>query len=57
MNRIIAAALLVAFAVSGCAALPDSIKGPFAGAGHSATDAAVDQHDDSPFPKQSPFGN
>ena len=59
MNRIIATALLLAFAVSGCASLPDSIKGPFAraGAGHTTTDASQDRADVSPYPQQSPFGN
>jgi starvation-inducible outer membrane lipoprotein len=57
MNRLIATALLLAFAVSGCASLPDSIKGPFARSSHTATDASYDQPEASPYPKQSPFGN
>ena len=61
MTRIIATVLLAAAAVSGCASLPDSIKGPFAraGAGHTTTttDAGHDQAEVSPYPQQSPFGN
>jgi starvation-inducible outer membrane lipoprotein len=57
MNRIIATALLLTFAVSGCASLPDSIKGPFAHSGSTATDADRDHAEVSPYPKQSPFGN
>ena len=59
MNRIIVTALLAAFAISGCASLPDSIKGPFAASGRTATDAGQDQAqaEVSPYPKQSPFGN
>ncbi len=59
MNRLIATALLLAFAVSGCASLPDSIKGPFAraSAGHTTTDATHDRAEASPYPQQSPFGN
>ncbi|HEX9432489.1 MAG TPA: hypothetical protein VF936_06840 [Burkholderiales bacterium] len=57
MNRIIATALLLTFAVSGCASLPDSIKGPFAHSGSTRTDASQDQAEVSPYPKQSPFGN
>ena len=59
MTRIIATALLVAFAASGCASLPDSIKGPFAraSAGNTTTDTGDDQADASPYPQESPFGN
>ena len=59
MNRIIVTALLAAFAISGCASLTDSIKGPFAraSAGNTTTDAGHDQSEVSPYPKQSPFGN
>lgn len=57
----IATALLAAFAISGCASLPDSIKGPFARLGQTVTDAGHDQAESrpavSPYPKQSPFGN
>jgi len=57
MNRIIATALLTALAISGCASLPDSIKGPFAASGRTATDASYDQAEVSPYPQQSKFGN
>jgi len=59
VNRIIVTALLAAFAISGCASLPDSIKGPFAraSAGNTTTDAGHDRAEASPYPQQSPFGN
>lgn len=51
MKRILTAAVLATFAVSGCASLPDSIKGPFARATHSVSDVDVHQPEGSPFPK------
>ncbi len=42
MKRIIAATVLAALAVSGCASLPDNIKGPFARLAHPVSD--VDGH-------------
>ncbi len=57
MSRLIAIVLLAALAISGCASLPDSIKGPFARASHTMTDTDADLPEASPYPKQSPFGN
>jgi len=51
MNRTIAAVLLAAFAISGCASLPDSIKGPFAHSGRTASDVDVHQPEANPFPQ------
>ena len=56
MNRTIAAVLLAAFAISGCASLPDSIKGPFAHSGRTASDVDVHQTETSPFPQETDEG-
>jgi starvation-inducible outer membrane lipoprotein len=52
MNRTIATVLLAAAAISGCASLPDSIKGPFArsSSGQTATDASANHSEVSPYP-------
>ena len=55
MKRTFTAILLAAAAISGCASLPDSVKGPFAHSGSTASDAAVQQPDVSPYPKQYNF--
>jgi len=56
MNRTIAAVLLAAFAISGCASLPDSIKGPFAHSGRTATDIDVNHTDVRPYPEATDQG-
>jgi starvation-inducible outer membrane lipoprotein len=56
MNRIIATVLLAAAAVSGCASLPDSIKGPFARSAHTASDVDVHQPEVNPFPQATDQG-
>jgi starvation-inducible outer membrane lipoprotein len=57
MNRILAAVLVATFAISGCASLPDSIKGPFAHTGRTASDVDVQQTEAArPYPKQYEFG-
>jgi starvation-inducible outer membrane lipoprotein len=56
VNRIIAAVLLAALAVSGCASLPDSIKGPFARVAHTASDADVQQPEARPYPQATDQG-
>ena len=48
MTRTIATVLLAAAAISGCASLPDSIKGPFAHSGRTASDAGVQQPEVQP---------
>jgi len=50
MTRTIATVLLAAAAIAGCASLPDSIKGPFARSGQTATDASPNQSEVSPYP-------
>jgi outer membrane murein-binding lipoprotein Lpp len=57
MKPIIAAAVLATLAVSGCASLPDSIKGPFASHKQSSvSDAGVQQPEVSPFPQETDEG-
>ena len=56
MTRIIATVLLAAAAVSGCASLPDSIKGPFAHSGRTATDVDVNHADVRPYPEATDQG-
>ena len=56
MTRIIATVLLAAAAVSGCASLPDSIKGPFAHSGRTATDVDVNHTDVRPYPEATDQG-
>jgi starvation-inducible outer membrane lipoprotein len=57
MKRIIATVLLAAAAVSGCASLPDSIKGPFAHSGRTASDADVSQVEAArPYPQATDEG-
>ena len=56
MNRTIAAVLLAAFAISGCASLPDSIKGPFAHSGRTATDVDVQRPEVRPYPQATDEG-
>ncbi len=57
MNRIIATVLLAAAAVSGCASLPDSIKGPFAHSGRTASDVDVHQTEAArPYPQETDQG-
>lgn len=48
MTRTIACIVLAAAAISGCSSLPDSIKGPFARAGQTATDAGPSHTEVSP---------
>jgi len=51
MNRIFtAAALLAVVAISGCASLPDSIRGPFARSGQTVTDVSQNPVEDAAFP-------
>ena len=56
MNRTIAAVLLAAFAISGCASLPDSIKGPFAHSGRTASDVDTHQSEVRPYPQATDEG-
>jgi len=57
MNRIIATVVLAAAAISGCASLPDSIKGPFAHSGSTTTDAGTNHAADvSPYPQETDEG-
>jgi starvation-inducible outer membrane lipoprotein len=56
MTRIIATVLLAAAAVSGCASLPDSIKGPFAHSGRTASDVDVNHTDVRPYPEATDQG-
>ena len=56
MNRTIAAVLLAAFAISGCASLPDSIKGPFAHSGSTASDVGTNHAEVSPYPQETDQG-
>ena len=56
MNRTIATVLLAAAAISGCASLPDSIKGPFARSSHTASDAGVQHPEVSPYPQATDQG-
>jgi hypothetical protein len=56
MNRTLAAVLLAVLAISGCASLPDSIKGPFASSGRTASDASANQAEVSPYPAQTDAG-
>jgi starvation-inducible outer membrane lipoprotein len=57
MNRtIIAAALIATLAIAGCASLPDSIKGPFARSGQTATDVSANHDETSPYPAETDEG-
>ncbi|HEY3073596.1 MAG TPA: hypothetical protein VGJ74_00335 [Burkholderiales bacterium] len=56
MKHAITAALLAALALAGCASLPDSVRGPFARAGHSVSDADVHAPAGSPFPQATDEG-
>lgn len=51
-----AAAVLAVLAISGCASLPDSIKGPFARSGQTATDVEQNHSEVSPFPAETDEG-
>ncbi len=51
MTRTLATILLASVALSGCASMPDSVRGPFAHSGRTASDASVQQPDVSPFPQ------
>ena len=57
MNRIFtAAAVLAVLAISACASLPDSIKGPFARSGQTVTDVDQNHSDVSPYPAETDEG-
>jgi outer membrane murein-binding lipoprotein Lpp len=57
MNRIFtAAAVLAVLAISGCASLPDSIKGPFARSNQTATDVTPNHVEDAAFPAETGEG-
>ncbi len=56
MKRNIAATVLAALAVSGCASLPDNIKGPFARLTHAVTDANLHQAEGGPYPQATDQG-
>ncbi len=56
LKRIIAATVLAALAVSGCASLPDNIKGPFARLAHTVTDENVHQAEGSAYPQATDQG-
>jgi starvation-inducible outer membrane lipoprotein len=56
MKRIIAATVLAALAVSGCASLPDNIKGPFARLAHPVTDAEAQHAEVGPYPQATDQG-
>jgi hypothetical protein len=55
MKQVVSAALLAAF-ISGCASVPDSIKGPFASFKQSVSDIDVQQPESSPFPQETDEG-
>ena len=56
MNRTIATVLLAAAAISGCASLPDSVKGPFARSNQTATDVDQNHNEVSPYPAETDEG-
>jgi starvation-inducible outer membrane lipoprotein len=56
MTRTLATLLLAAAAISGCSSLPDSIKGPFARSGQTATDAGPSHTEVSPYPAETDEG-
>ena len=57
MKRLIFVTLLATFAAAGCSSLPDSVRGPFAHAGTTATDAnAQEPASSSPFPQETDEG-
>jgi starvation-inducible outer membrane lipoprotein len=56
MTRTIACIVLAAAAISGCASLPDSIKGPFARADQTVTDAGNNHTEISPYPAETDEG-
>jgi len=56
MKHTLTAALLVTLALAGCASLPDSVRGTFAGAGHTQSDVDVQKPAGSPFPQATDQG-
>lgn len=55
MKQLISAGLLVAL-ISGCASLPDSVKGPFASLKNSVTDVGTHAAEGSPYPAETDEG-
>jgi hypothetical protein len=57
MKRTVLSVLVAMLAASACTSLPE-VKGPFArySKGATQTDAAVDQPENRPYPKQYEFG-
>ena len=57
MKHAIATILLATAAISGCASLPDSIRGPFAHSGRTASDADVNHVEPArPYPQATDEG-
>ena len=57
MKPLVFVTLLATLATAGCSSLPDRIRGPFAHAGTTATDADAQQPaSSSPFPEETDEG-
>ena len=57
MKRLIFVTLLATLAAAGCSSLPDSVRGPFAHAGTTASDAdAQEPVNNSPYPQETDEG-